>query len=760
MENTTLKVYGMTCTLCSATIEASLEKLDGISRAKVSYAAEKAFVEYDSTKVQLPYIKQVIEKLGFSAEENSKTKSGSKADMGSKENKKLLKLFIFSALFSTPLILAMFFGALGFCHDYFDPNAKEGLSAFFDWLRNKTLVLHDWKLQLICATPVQFIIGARFYRNTFHALCAKKVTMDLLVVIGTSAAYFYSLYISLFDNASITWGMKNIYFEASSVIITLVLLGKYLEGLAKGRASKAIGVLAELNSKTAAVIIDGEITELPVEKVKAGDIVLVRPGEKIPADGIVIEGNSSVDESMLTGESIPVEKQQGDTVTGASVNKHGTLKFKVSRVGNDTVLAGILKLVEQAQSSKAPIEKIADRVISYFIPFVIAAALATFLVWYFIIFRSTAFLIGVPIIYSVSVLVVSCPCSLGLATPTAIMVGMGKAARSGILVKNGETLETVCKIDTIVFDKTGTLTTGKMEVTGIIPAAGTAYTENEILWYAAVSEKYSEHPIGRAIYKKGYEISGYRDINPENFAAIPGKGIKAEVEGKKVLVGTINLIKENSIPLLEAEKMLSNLYQEGKTGVFVAVENKLIGLIAVSDRIKDNSSEVIKALSESGIEVYMLTGDNRKSAEYTAHKSGIKNVIAEVLPENKAQQISRLKGEGRVVCMVGDGINDAPALATADVGIAMGTGTDAAIETGDIVLLNGNLSAIYTAIKISKLTMRKIKQNLFWAFIYNAIGIPFAATGNLNPVIAAAAMGLSSISVLLNSLSLKRIKTN
>jgi Cu+-exporting ATPase len=340
------------------------------------------------------------------------------------------------------------------------------------------------------------------------------------------------------------------------------------------------------------------------------------------------------------------------------------------------------------------------------------------------------------------------------------MVGMGKAARSGILVKSGETLETTCKIDTIVFDKTGTLTTGKMEVTGIIPAAGALYSENEILWFAAISEKYSEHPVGQAIYKKGSEASDYIGTNPENFVAIPGKGIIAEVEGKKVLVGTIKLVQENNIATSEAEEMLLKLCKEGKTGVLVAVENKLAGLIAISDTLKENSSEVVNALSESGIDVYMLTGDNRKSAEYTALKAGIKNVISDVLPENKAQQISRLKGEGRIVCMVGDGINDAPALATADIGIAMGTGTDAAIETGDIVLLNGNLSAIYAAIKISKLTMRKIKQNLFWAFIYNAIGIPFAATGNLNPVIAAAAMGLSSISVLLNSLSLKKIKTN
>ena len=758
-ENISLKVYGMTCALCSVTIEASLEKLDGISKAAVSFATEKAVFEYDTSKVELSEIKKIIESLGFSVEEKeSKLKNGlSRSEI---ERNKLRNLFILSAIFSFPLILAMILGGIGFCHDYFDPTTQTGWGAFVDYLRYKTLILHDWRLQLAAATPVQFIIGARFYRNTYHALKAKKVTMDLLVALGTTATYFYSVYTSLFDVAY-TLGMKNIYFEASSVIITLVLLGKYLESIARGRTSKAIQTLSQLKPKTARVVIDGAEVDIPIEEVVAGDIIVVRPGEKVPVDGIITEGYSTVDESMLTGESVPVEKNESDFVSGASLNKFGTFRFKATKVGNETVLANIIKLVEQAQSSKAPIQKIADRVCSYFIPSVLSISAATFLIWYCIIYRHIFFLIDKPILYAVSVLVVSCPCALGLATPTAIMVGMGKGAQNGILIKNGEELETACKINTVVLDKTGTITTGTPEVTDIIllDIVNGIYDEKDLLRLAAAVEKNSEHPLGNAIYEKGKGVSGFALYEAEKFEAVPGKGVSALVNGKKLLIGTQKFIEENKIQFKNREDILYPLHAQGKTTVLVAIDGILAGVIGLSDTIKKNSEEAVAALHKMGIQVYMLTGDNKSAAQSVADRVGIKNVLAEVLPQNKAEEIEKLKSNGRIVAMVGDGINDAPALATANIGFAIGSGTDVAVETGDIVLLKDDLMTIPTAINLSKQTMRVIKQNLFCAFIYNAIGIPFAALGHLNPVIAAAAMALSSVSVLLNSLRLKRFRS-
>ncbi len=748
----------MTCSLCSISIESTLERLEGINRVNVSYSTEKAKLQYDSSKIELDNIKREIELLGFSVRKNEED-SDNGIDPSLIQENKLRNTFIISAVLSSPLILAMILGGLGFCHDYIDPNSTTKIGAFIAYLRWRALILHDWRLQFALATPVQFIIGFRFYKNSFYALRAKVATMDLLVVVGSTTAYFYSLYIVFFQRPSFLYGMRNIYFESSTVIITLVLLGKYLESIAKGKTSKAIKILMGLKVKKARVLRNTVEVDIPIEKLLVGDIVIVRPGEKIPVDGIIIEGTSMVDESMLTGESIPVKKNEKDFVTGASLNKNGTFKFQATKVGDETVLSNIIRMVEEAQESKAPIQKIADKICGYFVPFIFLVAFSTFLVWYFIIYQSQ--LLDFALINAVSVMVVSCPCALGLATPTAIIVGMGKGAQNGILIKNGEDLEKICKINTIVFDKTGTITIGKPVVTDVIILDKSyGYDKEKIIHIAAVAEKRSEHPIGAAIYENGKEIIDQQEESAvvKSFEAIPGKGIQAVINNKIVLIGTKKLMQENKIDLKNAETTLNSFQEEGKIAVLMAIDNNLISVLALSDKIKDKSKDVVSSLKKMGIEVYILTGDNEKTAFSVANKVGIENVMAEVQPGNKAEVIQKLMDKGNIVAMVGDGINDAPALATANIGFAIGTGTDVAIETGDVILLRDDLSALPLSIKLSKKTMCKIKQNLLWAFIYNLIGIPIAAMGYLNPVLAAGAMGLSSISVLINSLNLKRLK--
>ncbi|AGK97472.1 heavy metal translocating P-type ATPase [Clostridium pasteurianum] len=757
IESISLKIYGMTCSLCSITIESNLEKLEGIKKVNVSYSTEKAKLEYDSSKIELGNIKKKIELLGFSVGKNKEKYSSDGIDPSLIQENKLRNTFIISAVLSFPLILAMVLGGLGFCHDYIDPNSTTKIGAFIAYLRWRTLILHDWRLQFVLATPVQFIIGFRFYKNSFYALRARVATMDLLVAVGSTTAYFYSLYIVFFQRPAFLYGMRNIYFESSTVIITLVLLGKYLEAMAKGKTSKVIKTLMGLKPKNARVLRNDVEVDISIEKLLVGDIVIVRPGEKIPVDGIIIEGTSMVDESMLTGESIPVKKNEKDFVTGASLNKNGSFKFQATKVGDETVLSNIIKMVEEAQESKAPIQKIADKICGYFVPFIFLVAFSTFLIWYFIIYQSQ--LLDIALINAVSVLVVSCPCALGLATPTAIIVGMGKGAQNGILIKNGEYLEKICKINTIVFDKTGTITVGKPAVTDVIILDKShEYDERKIIHIAAMAERRSEHPIGVAIYENGKEIIDQQSAAVESFEAIPGKGIEAVVKGKIVLIGTKKLMQENKIDLKNAETIFNSFQEEGKIAVFMAIDNNLISVLALSDKIKDKSKDVVPSLKKMGIEVYILTGDNKKTAFSVANKVGIENVMAEVQPGNKAEVIQKLMNKGKIVAMVGDGINDAPALATANIGFAIGTGTDVAIETGDVILLRDDLITLPLSIKLSKKTMDKIKQNLLWAFIYNLIGIPIAATGHLNPVLAAAAMGLSSISVLINSLSLKKFK--
>lgn len=724
----TLKITGMSCAACAARIEKKLNSLAGVARAAVNLATEQAVVEYDPAQVKVADLRQAVETLGYRAARAEEVSRDREKEAREKEIRRLRKELTISAVLTSPLLLAMILSLLGIDVPF----------------------LHNEYFQFIIATPVQFGLGFRFYKNAYSALRAKSPNMDVLIAMGTSAAYFFSIYNGFFVPAMPGMMMKELYFEAAAVIITLILLGKYLEAVAKGKTSEAIRKLMGLQAKTARVIRNGEEIDLPIAEVQVGDIIVVRPGEKVPVDGKIIEGNSAIDESMLTGESLPVEKKPGDPVVGATINKFGTFKFEATKVGKDTVLAQIIKLVEDAQGSKAPIQKIADRVAGVFVPAVIAIAAVTFLLWSLLAGDWTAGLVN-----AVSVLVIACPCALGLATPTAIMVGTGKGAESGILIKGGEHLETAYKINTVVLDKTGTITKGQPEVTDILPLGG--LEEDQILRLAAMAEKSSEHPLGAAIYAKGKAAYGSLP-DPDQFTALPGRGVRAVVAGKEIYVGTRKLMLEQEIALGASEEAVAKLEDEGKTAMLMAVDRRLAAIIAVADTVKENAKEAIAELQRMGIEVYMITGDNRRTAAAIGKQVGIAKVLAEVLPEHKAEEVEKLKKQGKVVAMVGDGINDAPALATADIGMAIGTGTDVAMEAADITLMRGDLLTIPAAIRLSRQTMRKIKENLFWAFIYNTLGIPFAALGLLNPIIAGGAMAFSSVSVVTNSLSLKRFK--
>jgi len=721
-----LKITGMSCAACSARIEKRLNKVDGVAKASVNLATERANIEYDMEKVKTADLIKTVDDLGYKAERIENVSQDREREQREKEIKRLRMELIASAILSSPLIAAMIFMLVNIDIPF----------------------LHNEYFQLIISTPVQFIIGFRFYKNAYHALKAKSANMDVLIAMGTSAAYFFSIYNAFFAHSMEMGMMKELYFEASSTIITLILLGKYLEAVAKGKTSEAIKKLMGLKAKTARVIRNGVEEDIPVEDVQVGDIIVVRPGEKIPVDGKIIEGDSSIDESMLTGESLPVEKKAGDFVTGATINKFGTFKFEATKVGKDTVLSQIIKMVEDAQGSKAPIQKIADQVSGVFVPAVIVIAIVTFAIWYLVTRE-----LNLAIVSAVSVLVIACPCALGLATPTAIMVGTGKGAEKGILIKGGEYLELAYKLNSVVLDKTGTITKGQPEVTDIIPLGD--MDELEIIRLSAIAEKASEHPLGVAIFEKGKSKFGIIP-DPSRFQAIPGRGVAAVIEDKTIYIGTRKLMKEKGINIFRIESDIAKLEDEGKTAMLMAVNERVEAILAVADTVKENSKEAIEQLLKMGIDVYMITGDNARTAKAIAKQVGITNVLAEVLPENKAEEVEKLKKQGKIVAMVGDGINDAPALATADIGMAIGTGTDVAMEAADITLMRGDLRSIPTAIKLSKRTMRKIKQNLFWAFIYNIIGIPFAAFGLLSPIIAGGAMAFSSVSVVTNSLSLKR----
>lgn len=716
----TLLVEGMTCAACSTRVEKVLNKIEGVTKANVNLSTNKAIVEFSSGAVEDETLINAVEKAGYKAEMEMERDIDREKELREKEIKSLKSSFIISAILSIPLFSAMFFHMAGVDN-----------------------ILTNGYFQLLLATPVQFIIGYRFYKGAFNSLRGGGANMDVLVSMGTSAAYFYSLY-------NLLTGVHEYYFEASAVIITLILLGKTFEAVAKGKTSEAIKELMGLQPKTARVIREGVEMGIPIEKVEIGDTIVVRPGERIPVDGIILEGNSSIDESMITGESIPIDKSQGDEVIGATINKFGSFKFEATKIGKDTVLSQIIKLVEDAQGSKAPVQRLADRISGIFVPVVVVIALVTFLGFYLV---GGSFNTG--LINAVAVLVIACPCALGLATPTAIMVGTGKGAENGILIKSGEHLERAHKMETIVLDKTGTITKGEPEVTDIISFK--SLDKDELLRIAATVEKSSEHPLGQAIVRKGEEEL-LMITEAEDFAAIPGKGLKAIFEGKTIYIGNRKLMKEGGISIEIGEEELLRLESEGKTAMLVAIDGNLAGIIAVADQIKENSKKAIAGLKDMGLEVYMITGDNERTAKAIAKQVGIYNVLAEVLPENKAEVVEKIKKEGKLVGMVGDGINDAPALAASDIGFAIGTGTDVAMEAADITLMRGDLTGIVTAIRLSHRTMKTIKQNLFWAFFYNSIGIPFAALGFLNPMIAGAAMAFSSVSVVTNSLRLKKFK--
>jgi len=719
----TLLVEGMTCAACSARVERVLNRIDGV-KASVNLSTNKAVVEYPSGLVDVETLIKAIEKAGYKAELEVERNLDREKELREKEIKSLKTSFIISAILSIPLFSAMFFHMAG-AHNF---------------LSN---ILNNGWFQLILATPVQFIIGARFYKGAYNSLRGGGANMDVLIAMGTSAAYFYSIY-------NLLKGIPEYYFESSAVIITLILLGKTLEAVAKGKTSEAIKKLMGLQPKTARVVRDGEEVDIPIEKLEIGDIVVVRPGERVPVDGIIVEGQSSIDESMLTGESIPVDKTVGDEVIGATINKFGSFKFRATKIGKDTVLAQIIKLVEEAQGSKAPVQRLADKISGIFVPVVVLIALIT-VIGYSLIAKD----FNTGLINAVAVLVIACPCALGLATPTAIMVGTGKAAENGILIKSGEHLERAHKMDTIIFDKTGTITKGEPEVTDIIPL--NQMEVSELLRIGASVEKVSEHPLGQSIVKKAQE-EGLSLSDPESFQAISGKGLRARLEDREILIGNRRLMQENHIAIDKIEEEMLRLEEEGKTAMLISIDGLISGIIAVADQIKDSSLKAIKALQDMGLDVYMITGDNERTAKAIARQVGITNVLAEVLPENKAEAVEGLKAEGKHVGMVGDGINDAPALVTADVGFAIGTGTDVAMEAADITLMSGDLNGVVTAIRLSHKTMRTIKQNLFWAFFYNSIGIPFSALGFLDPMVAGAAMAFSSVSVVTNSLRLRKFK--
>lgn len=724
-------ITGMTCAACATRIEKGLNKLDGVSMANVNLALENATVEYDPSEASPLDIIQRVEKLGYGA--IIKEDNRDSVDFRQKEIQKQKNNFIFSVILSFPLLWAMV--------SHF---------SFTSFIYMPDFLMNPW-VQMAFATPVQFIIGKQFYVGAYKALKNKSANMDVLVAMGTSAAYFYSVYQAIISSGS-HHNTAQLYFETSSILITLILLGKLFEAKAKGRSSEAIKKLMGLQAKTALVLRNGEEREIPLEEVIVGDTVLVKPGEKIPVDGEVIEGNSAVDESMLTGESIPVDKTNGDPVIGSTLNKNGFLKMKATKIGRDTALSQIIKVVEDAQGSKAPIQRLADQISGVFVPIVVGIALLTFLVW-MIWVNPGEFTPAFEAM--IAVLVIACPCALGLATPTSIMAGSGRAAEFGILFKGGEHLETTHHIDTVILDKTGTVTNGTPVLTDVLIENG--MEEEQFLSLIGAAEKQSEHPLAQSIVQ-GIQERRIALAAVEEFEAIPGYGVRAVVDQKVLFVGTRKLMKQNNVDITKAITAMVELEEQGKTAMLASIEGEYAGLIAVADTIKDTSLTAIKRLKAMDIQVIMITGDNQRTANAIGHQVGIDQVIAEVLPEGKAEEVKKLQAAGKRVAMVGDGINDAPALALADIGMAIGTGTDVAMEAADITLIRGDLNSIADAILMSRKTMRNIKQNLFWAFAYNVIGIPIAAIGLLAPWLAGAAMAFSSVSVVLNALRLQRVK--
>ncbi|MCM3246778.1 heavy metal translocating P-type ATPase [Cytobacillus oceanisediminis] len=731
-EKAEFELLGMTCAACSERIEKGLNKLPGVKQAVVNLALETGTVEYNPEQISIQDMIKKVENLGYQA----KVKMDKDQDIEGYREKEIEKQkgkFIFSLILSIPLFWSMV-----------------GHFEFTSFIYVPDMFMNPW-VQLALAAPIQFFIGKQFYVGAYKALKNKSANMDVLVALGTSAAFFYSLYQSILSIGS-NAHMVELYYETSAILITLIILGKLFEARAKGRSSEAIKKLMGLQAKTATVLREGEEIEISLEEVIAGEIIYVKPGEKVPVDGEIIEGQSALDESMLTGESVPVDKTAGDTVIGSTINKNGFLKIKATKVGKDTALSQIIKVVEEAQGSKAPIQRMADRISGIFVPIVVAIAVVTFLVWYIWVSPGN---FAEALEKLIAVLVIACPCALGLATPTSIMAGSGRAAEYGVLFKGGEHLELTHEITAVVLDKTGTVTHGKPVLTDVIIEHNVE--EKTFLQLVGSAEKQSEHPLAEAIVK-GIKDKGIMLFNPVEFEAIPGYGIKARVDGKDLLIGTRRLMDKYDVNVQSAKLDMETLEENGKTAMLVAVDGKYAGIVAVADTIKETSRDAIKRLRKLGIEVIMITGDNKRTAQAIADEVGIDTAIAEVLPEGKAEEVKKLQNQGKKVAMVGDGINDAPALAVADIGMAIGTGTDVAMEAADITLMRGDLNSIADAILMSKKTIRNIKQNLFWAFAYNTLGIPVAALGFLAPWLAGAAMAFSSVSVVLNALRLQRVK--
>jgi Cu+-exporting ATPase len=744
LDKVTLPIQGMSCASCVKKVETALNGLEGVVRASVNFATERATVQYVPGAVSLEDFRRAVKKAGY---EVLQVEAGAKEEISDREKaareaeyKKLKGKFVAGLIFVIPTFLLGNWHMFGLGHLY-------GL--------NQQV---SFSLQFLLQTPVQFWVGWQFYSGAWKTLKHGSSDMNTLIAVGTSAAYLYSVLATFFPGVFAVEGlMPDVYFDTAGAIIVLILLGRLLEARAKGQTSEAIKKLIGLQPKTARVLRNRQEADIPVEEVVVDDLVIVRPGEKIPVDGVVREGHSSVDESMVTGESIPVEKNQGDRVIGATLNKMGTFTFTTTKVGKDTMLSQIIKMVEEAQGSKPPIARLVDVIASYFVPAVIGIAAITFTVWFF---WGPSPALTYALLNFVAVLIIACPCALGLATPTSIIVGTGKGAENGVLIRGGEALETAHRLTAVVMDKTGTLTQGQPSVTDIIPFDG--YKEEDILRYAASAEKGSEHPLGEAIVNRAQE-KNIPLFDLEDFKAIAGHGIEATIHDKSVLMGNAKLMMDRGLSFGELGHKGEDLAQEGKTPMFVAIDRKPAGVIAVADTLKENSQKTVAALHGMGIEVVMITGDNRRTAEAIGRQIGIDRVLAEVLPEGKASEVKKLQVEGKKVAMVGDGINDAPALAQADVGIALGTGTDVAMESADITLISGDLRGVVTAIALSRATLRNIKQNLFWAFVYNTILIPVAAGVLfpffgilLNPIFAAAAMGLSSVTVVSNALRLRR----
>ncbi len=736
-----LQIGGMDCASCAANIENSLRKEAGVISANVNFASKKLYLEFDNTKTNIIRVKNIIEKLGYKVTEETINKEmpDHHQEAKAQEIKKLRNIFIISLVLSLPILYLVMGKMIG--------------------LPIPPLPLKIEVIIQFLLTTAIMIANHPIYVSGWKKLIRRNPNMDSLIETGTLAAYFYSLAISLLVWFKPNFAGNNLYYESAALILVFISLGKYLEAKTLGKTSEAIKKLIGLQPKEATIIKDDQEIKIPISEVKVGDIILVKPGEKIPVDGVITDGYSAVDEKAITGESIPVEKKKGDQVIGATINKTGILKFKATRVGKDTMLAQIIKIVEEAMGSKAPIQLLVDKVSFYFVPSVIGIATSAFLLW-LLVGQSLAFALTV----FVAVLIIACPCALGLATPTAVMMGTGLAAKNGILIKSIKALEIACNLDIVIFDKTGTLTKGEPSVTNVIKIKNDI-SENSILQIAASVEKNSEHPLAQAVVNKAKE----KKINlseVKNFQAISGQGVEAKLKNKKILLGTRKLMIDNQIDPTPIEEKIMELENEGKTAMILAQDKDIIGIIAVADTLKDYSKEAVKMLSKMGKRVAIITGDNRRVGQAIAKQLGIDKVLAEVLPQEKSAEIKRLQREGNIVAMVGDGINDAPALAQADLGIALGSGTDVAMETGEIVLIKDDLRDVVAAIDLSKYTFNKIKQNLFWAFFYNTVGIPLAAgilypfTGwLLSPVIAATAMAFSSVSVVSNALLMKRYKT-